>query len=613
MSIARNTTRAGAAAVLLGLSLTGPQALGVALADGTADNNVDGTTASSSATSSSDSAAPATSNPRSGKPTRRAARSAPAAASGGRSPVAARIAQDVPTGRLRAKAVSPDPNLVASALPTLATTAAASAVPWTSASLKVQTPAQLQVQSQVQPLVAAATVAAITAPAASPPATTTTGTTTTAPPVFRSAAAVSATGIAGVGQAAGSAATANKLFASLFSPFQSMFEGIGLLVRRNFFNKAPTVNPVQLTGQSGGPITGTVGAVDPEGDRLTYSLTQSPLHGSVAIAADGTYTYTPASGFTGADSFNVAASDGRHLNLLDLRRPASTEAYIQVSQGAGRPMLTFNFSYGTGSQYWSTSARSALQTAATMLASYFVVSAPVTLTFDVTGNKSVFSSTLATAGSDLADAGAGFFGTVVQDKILTGIDLNGSAADGTIDWNFGPSWAFGSTASSGEYDFTSTAMHELLHTFGFMSNLGKPGTNTDRTWMTFDSFIVTSNGTKPFNNDFSWNTTYNSSLTSGLYFAGPQAVAVYGGPVPLYTPSPWENGSSVSHLNDNSFYGSNDKLMNARVSMGTGIRTLSTVELAILKDLGYQVNNQPVYALLFIGMGFLRRRKPNRR
>lgn len=596
MSVARNTARAGAAAVLLGLSLTGPQALGVAVADGGADNTVDSTAASSSAT-----APPATSNPRSGKPTGRAARSAPAPASHTRSPVAARITQDAPNGRLRAKASSPRANLAAPVLSAVATTPAG---PLTSASLDVQAPAQ----PQVQPLVAAPTATAITASASIVPATT-----TTAPPVFRSAAAVSATGIAGVGLAAGSAATAGNLFSSLFSPFQSMFEGIGLLVRRNFFNKAPTVSPVQLTGQSGGPITGTVGAVDPEGDRLTYSLTQAPLHGAVAIAADGTYTYTPAAGFTGADSFNVAASDGRHLNLLDLKRPASTEAFIQVAQGAGRPMLTFNFSYGSGSQYWSTSARSALQTAATMLASYFVVSAPVTLTFDVTGNKSVFSSTLATAGSDLADSGPGFFGTVVQDKILTGIDLNGSAADGTIDWNFGPSWAFGSTASSGEYDFTSTAMHELLHTFGFMSNLGKPGTNTDRTWMTFDSFIVTSNGTKPFSNDFSWNTTYNSSLTSGLYFGGPQAVAVYGGPVPLYTPSPWENGSSVSHLNDNSFYGSNDKLMNARVSMGTGIRTLSTVELAILKDLGYQVNNQPVYALLFVGMGFLRRRKPTRR
>ena len=79
-------------------------------------------------------------------------------------------------------------------------------------------------------------------------------------------------------------------------------------------------------------------------------------------------------------------------------------------------MVTFNFIYGSGSQFWSSEARNALQTAANTLSSYIVVSTPVTLTYDVTGNKSLFSSTLATAEAIWSATGPGFFNTVVQQR-----------------------------------------------------------------------------------------------------------------------------------------------------------------------------------------------------
>jgi hypothetical protein len=43
----------------------------------------------------------------------------------------------------------------------------------------------------------------------------------------------------------------------------------------------------------------------------------------------------------------------------------------------------------------------------------------------------------------------------------------------------------------------------------------------------------------------------------------------------------------VSHLDDETFSGSDEKLMNAFKTTGPGIRVLSPVELAILADLGY--------------------------
>ena len=80
--------------------------------------------------------------------------------------------------------------------------------------------------------------------------------------------------------------------------------------------------------------------------------------------------------------------------------------------------------------------------------------------------------------------------------------------------------------------------------------------------------------------------------------------------MPLYTPSDWSAGSSVSHLDDDTFTGVNAQLMNAMADKGLGIRTLSTIELGILTDLGYTVKQNPASAsVLFVGLIFLRRRR----
>ena len=408
------------------------------------------------------------------------------------------------------------------------------------------------------------------------------------------------------------AASATDLLSGLLSPIQGLIEGVALLVRRTFFNQAPSVSPVQITGQSEGPITGSIGASDPEGDRIVYSLAGDPRYGSVAIDSAGGYTYTPGPGFTGIDTFTVAAADpGFHINLLDLFRPPSTTASVAVRQGVGAgSLLQFQFVYGNGSQLWSPAARSSLESAAATLAAYIVVDSPVVVTFDVTGEFSLLSSTLATAGSDFTTAGPGFLPTVVQHKILTGVDSNGSAADGDINWNFAQNWATGDSIVYGQYDLESVALHELTHTLGLLSYTDQPGSNTGTTWTVFDSFLVNSDGTKVIGSDYIWRNAYTPNLTGGnggLYFGGTGAVAAFGGLVPLYTPSSWESGSSISHLNDRTFTGANRKLMNAQVYSGQGIRTLSPVELGILADLGYTIAPQPAVALAFIGVFFLRR------
>jgi VCBS repeat-containing protein len=49
---------------------------------------------------------------------------------------------------------------------------------------------------------------------------------------------------------------------------------------------------------------------DPDGDPLTLSAHTNPAHGTLTINPDGSFTYTPATGFCGPDSFTYTISDG---------------------------------------------------------------------------------------------------------------------------------------------------------------------------------------------------------------------------------------------------------------------------------------------------------------
>jgi hypothetical protein len=49
---------------------------------------------------------------------------------------------------------------------------------------------------------------------------------------------------------------------------------------------------------------------DPDGDPLTANLASTAPNGTLALSGNGGFTYTPDSGFTGADSFTYRASDG---------------------------------------------------------------------------------------------------------------------------------------------------------------------------------------------------------------------------------------------------------------------------------------------------------------
>lgn len=400
------------------------------------------------------------------------------------------------------------------------------------------------------------------------------------------------------------------------NPITDFVQGAWLTLRRTFFNQAPTLDPSQTTGQDSGTISGTLGALDPENDPMMFSVLQNPVQGTVNLNPDGTFTYTPGDDFDGRDVFIVAARNTNEpaINVLDLFGNGITEALVVVEQGSD-PRVTYQFTYlqsryGTRVQRWSDEAEIGLEWAAFNLADLVVPSQDLTLTFNATAQwipDGAKNDYLASAYSPLTATTAGFFPTVVQSRIQTGspsVTKGGQPVpDGYVYINFNTDWAYDGAVGEDQYNYESTATHELMHAYGFtkypLNSAGKNSTN--KTWSVFDKFITNSSGTAAIDPmTYAWNPAFDPNLTGGnggLYFFGTnEALAFNGDPVPLYAPTKWEGGSSLSHLNDEYFNNPDPnnprylQLMNAADDPGPGgPNYLSSIELGILKDLGYSM------------------------
>ena len=97
----------------------------------------------------------------------------------------------------------------------------------------------------------------------------------------------------------------------------------GRELQRTFRNQYPTTNPTITTQTADGVVTGNLGAVDPEGDRLVYTVVGKPSLGRVSIdQATGDFTYTPVvdvASYGGTDAFTVSVSDETNVHIHGLQ------------------------------------------------------------------------------------------------------------------------------------------------------------------------------------------------------------------------------------------------------------------------------------------------------
>ena len=114
-------------------------------------------------------------------------------------------------------------------------------------------------------------------------------------------------------------------------------------------NRAPVASDDGYTLAKNGSITVTAPGVlgndlDLDGDSLTATVATTVAHGSLTLNPDGSFTYTPASNYFGADSFTYRANDGVvnsglatvSLTITNLNRApvAADDSYTMAKNGS---------------------------------------------------------------------------------------------------------------------------------------------------------------------------------------------------------------------------------------------------------------------------------------
>lgn len=90
---------------------------------------------------------------------------------------------------------------------------------------------------------------------------------------------------------------------------------VGLIYGSGLPNSAPVIVGESFEASTTVPLSRAAPGLlandrDPEGDRLRAELVRKPMHGSLELRPDGSFSYTATAGFSGSDSFVYRVSDG---------------------------------------------------------------------------------------------------------------------------------------------------------------------------------------------------------------------------------------------------------------------------------------------------------------
>lgn len=196
--------------------------------------------------------------------------------------------------------------------------------------------------------------------------------------------------------------------------------------------------------------------------------------------------------------------------------------------------------------------------------------------------------------------------TFVSDLYIR-YDITAGGAPGG--WNFGTG-----TPAADAADFQSVNTHELGHLLGYVSTyssatdtFGLPTADAGGGLTAWDTFLRDSAGNAPAVN--SSGTPLNFDETDNpAFFVGPNAQALYGGPVPIYAPATYAPGSSLTHWNEGSLP---NALMSNSLAAGQIIRAPTDIDWAAMRDLGWTLVPEPVSVtlVLFAAAAVGRRRR----
>ncbi|MCU1372538.1 MAG: hypothetical protein JWO77_3732 [Ilumatobacteraceae bacterium] len=231
-----------------------------------------------------------------------------------------------------------------------------------------------------------------------------------------------------------------------------------------------------------------------------------------------------------------------------------------------------------------------------------MVRSPVPIRVDATWT-SMPSGAVGSAGSngvirDFAGAPrpSTFYPMALADA-KAGHDLYPGRSDIVANFNKDITWNYSTDGvTEGNIDLVSAALHEIGHGLGMNSSftvsggIGGYGVDGSRPTV-YDRFLADSAGASLLSGNGS--SALGSRLQSnGVRFNGGQAVSENGGTVRIYSPSPFRQGSSMSHLDEASYpRGDVDSLMTPFIDWGEAVHDPGNTSLGVLRDIGWQTTS----------------------
>lgn len=194
-----------------------------------------------------------------------------------------------------------------------------------------------------------------------------------------------------------------------------------------------------------------------------------------------------------------------------------------------------------------------------------------------------------------------FYPVALAEKIV-GREINPSnEPDIVATFNSNASWYFDTDGNtpSGKMDMVTIVLHEIAHGLGYTDTYDVQGTQGSvglpsggkNVPFIFDVFVQNSSGKNLISDFQSPSANLATELQgSNLFFASPLSLEALGGIRPqLYAPTTFDNGSSISHLDEATFNTPQDanRLMTPHIAFAESIHNPGAVLLASLADMGW--------------------------
>ncbi|MDH4057378.1 MAG: hypothetical protein OEU76_01370, partial [Cyclobacteriaceae bacterium] len=180
-----------------------------------------------------------------------------------------------------------------------------------------------------------------------------------------------------------------------------------------------------------------------------------------------------------------------------------------------------------------------------------------------------------------------FYPIALAEKI-TGENLNGNEPEIFIQFNNTANWHYNpdTAPAAGQYDIITVLLHEIGHGLGFSGAFKVTGTTGNLAGAPYAYDVPIENHLLEnlIRNYQSPSTDLGAQLTGSNLFSN----TFTSNRPKLYAPATWSDGSSISHVDENTYNNSADALMTPQIAPSERIHSPG-VALNMLKDIGWEM------------------------